>query len=177
MTIFCFCVITLDVFTVSAMTFFSETSLYLPIQCLSQWLYSPPRHCTWPFWPSDNDFFSASFTQCHCTCCFSGFRNDTTFKNVIAVGLISQSVMKPSPKMSLQSPLFPDLQWQFPKRWLPTIHADRFAIHMFHMDLLTVTAFAVCVRKSLHPLVSELTASAAFFAHAWLVTNAQIPVS
>ena len=143
MTIFCFCVITLDVFTVSAMTFFSETSLYLPIQGLSQWLYSPPRHCTWPFWPSDNDFFSASFTQCHCTCCFSGFRNDITFKNVIAVGLISQSVMKPSPKMSLQSPLFPDLQWQFPSSSINKISHHTVIIILYQNDLFPRAAKSV----------------------------------
>ena len=39
--------------------------------------------------------------------------------------------------------------------------------------LLTVAAFAVCVRKNLYPLASELAASAGFFVHAWLIANAQ----
>ena len=38
---------------------------------------------------------------------------------------------------------------------------------------VTVAAFAVCVRKNLYPLASELAASAGFFVHAWLIANAQ----
>ena len=42
--------------------------------------------------------------------------------------------------------------------------------------LLAVAAFAVCVRKILQPLASELAASAVFFVHAWLIAYAQITV-
>ena len=42
--------------------------------------------------------------------------------------------------------------------------------------LLAVAAFAVCVRKILQPLASELAASAVFFVHAWLIAYAHITV-
>ena len=47
-------------------------------------------------------------------------------------------------------------------------HADRFANAW---RSLTVTAFAVYVRKCLHPLVSELTAVVNIFVRAWLIAS------
>ena len=55
-------------------------------------------------------------------------------------------------------------------------HADRFAnaaLLRSSAGDVTVAAVAVCVRKNLYPLASELAASAGFFVHAWLIANAQ----